>query len=305
MTLTDLKVRALKPDDRPRRYSDGGNMYLEVKPNGSKLWRMAYSYAGKQKTLAFGVYPETSLAEARERRNEAKSLLRGGIDPIEHAREVAAQRMAEFGNPFAEIAEELLEKNRREGLAETTPSKKAWLIAIANRDIGHKPIARLKLVDVLVALKRVESDGNYESARRLRAVISQVCRYAIATARAEQDPTAGLRGALIVPRVTHRAAIVDKEAYAGLIRAIWGYNGSEATHAALKLMAILYPRPGELRLSTWKEWDLERRVWTIPAERAKMRREHRKPLPSLAVEILTDLRRKTGHAPYAFTAQQT
>jgi len=147
MPLTDLKVRALKPYVRPRRYSDGGNMYLEVKPNGSKLWLMAYSFAGKQKTLACGIYPETSLAEARERRSEAKSVLRGGIDPIEHAREVAAQRQAEFGNPFSDIAKELLEKNRREGLAETTLSKKAWLIAIANRDIGDKPIARLKPVD--------------------------------------------------------------------------------------------------------------------------------------------------------------
>jgi integrase len=305
MPLTDMKIRALKPEARTRKYADGGNMYLEVKPNGSKLWKLAYSHGGKQKTLSFGPYPGTPLAKARELREEAKALLRDGTDPMAHAREVEAERQAEFGNLFSEIAEELLDKNRREGLAEVTLCKKRWLIGIANADIGNKPIARIKPIDVLVPLKRVEADGNYESARRLRAVISQVFRYAIATARAEIDPTAGLRGALIAPKVTHRAAIVERDAYAALIRTIWNYPGAPETQAALRLMAILYPRPGELRLSTWPEWDLEKRVWTIPAERTKMRREHRKPLPGLAVEILTDLKKYTGKAPYVFTSQLT
>ena len=280
-------------------------MYLEVRPNGSKLWKMGYSFAGKQKTLSFGPYPGTTLAKARDLREEAKTRLRDGIDPMVHAREVEAERQAEYGNLFSEIAAELLEKNRREGLAEVTLFKKRWLIGLANADIGAKPIARIKPVDVLVPLKRVEADGNYESARRLRAVISQVFRYAIATARAEIDPTVGLRGALIAPKVTHRAAIVERDAYSALIRTIWSYPGAPETKAALKLMAILYPRPGELRLSTWPEWDLDKRVWMIPAERTKMRREHRKPLPGLAVEILTDLKKYTGDAPYVFTSQLT
>jgi integrase len=194
-------------------------MYLEFKPNGSKLCKMAYSPTGKQKTLSFGPYPLTTLAKARERRDEAKTLLLDGIDPMVHARELEAERQTEFGNFFADIAAELLDKNRKEGPAEVTLRKKAWLVGLANKDLAYKPIA------------------------------------------------------LIAPKVTHRAAIVERDEY-----------------AALKLMAILYPRPGELWLSAWPEWDLEKRIWTIPAERTKMRREHGKRLPGLAVEILTDLR---------------
>lgn len=303
MPLTDLKIRSLKPQEKPRRYTDGGNLFVEVRPNGSKLWRFAYKFDGKQKLMALGPYPEVSLARAREKRTEARVLLLEGIDPMQQAKVDKLERKALTEDTFSALAAELLEKNRKEGLAEATLSKKAWLIGIANADLADLPVTQIKPIHVLVPLRRVEAEGNYESARRLRAVISQVFRYAVATARCEHDPTAGLRGALIAPKVTHRPAIVDRDGFAGLIRSIWSYDGAIETKAGLQLMALLYPRPGELRLSKWAEYDLRKRTWTIPAERTKMRREHKKPLPGAAVDILTRLHAFTGGEPFVFISQ--
>tara|TARA_R110000744_G_scaffold245057_1_gene361832 strand:+ start:185 stop:1372 length:1188 start_codon:yes stop_codon:yes gene_type:complete len=303
MSLTDLKIRSLKPEDKPRRYTDGGNLFVEVRPTGSKLWRFAYKFDGKQKLMALGSYPEISLAKAREKRAEARALLFEGIDPMQQAKIDKLERQALTEHTFSAIAKELLEKNRKEGLAETTLSKKAWLIGIANADLANMSVTQVKPAHVLVPLRKVEADGNYETARRLRAVISQVFRYAVATARCEHDPTAGLRGALIVPKVRHRPAIVDRDGFAGLVRAIWGYDGAIETQAGLQLMALLYPRPGELRLSKWNEFNLQKRIWTIPAERTKMRREHRKPLSEPAVKILKRLESVTGHEPWVFVSQ--
>lgn len=303
MPLTDLKIRSLKPEEKPRRYTDGGNLFVEVRPTGSKLWRFAYKFDGKQKLMALGAYPEISLAKAREKRAEARALLIEGIDPMQQAKIDKLERQALTEHTFSAIAEELLEKNRKEGLAETTLSKKAWLVGIANADLADMPVTQVKPAHVLVPLRKVEADGNYETARRLRAVISQVFRYAVATARCEHDPTAGLRGALIVPKVRHRPAIVDRDGFAGLVRAIWDYDGAIETQAGLQLMALLYPRPGELRLSKWNEFNLQKRIWTIPADRTKMRREHRKPLSEPAVKILKRLESVTGHEPWVFVSQ--
>ncbi|MCR9222485.1 MAG: integrase arm-type DNA-binding domain-containing protein [Hyphomonas sp.] len=303
MPLTDLKIRSLKPEDKPRRYTDGGNLFVEVRPSGSKLWRYAYKFEGKQKLMALGSYPEVSLAKARKKRTEARALLLDGIDPMLQAKFDKLEQKALTEDTFSALAAELLDKNRREGLADTTLSKKAWLIGIANADLAELPVTQIKPAHVLVPLRKVEAEGNYETARRLRAVISQVFRYAVATARAEHDPTAGLRGALITPKVTHRPAIVEREKFSGLIRAIWTYDGAIETRAGLQLMALLYPRPGELRLSKWNEYDLKKRVWTIPAERTKMRREHKKPLSSAAVEILLGLQNVTGDEPFVFISQ--
>jgi integrase len=163
-------------------------------------------------------------------------------------------------------------------------------------------ITEINATDVLAPLKRIERRGNYETARRVRAFASQVFRYAIATARTQYDPTFGLRGALIAPQVEHRAAIVDPAEFSRLLVAVWSYGGRPATTAALKLMALLYPRPGELRQAQWSEFDLGNKVWTIPAERAKMRREHKKPLTDASVQILETLHHHTGHGDLVFPA---
>ena len=300
MPLTDTQIKGLRPSQKPTKYSDGGGLHLLVSPTGGKLWRLSYRHGGKQKTLALGAYPVVSLADARQRRTGAKQLLAGGFDPSQQGKAEKAAKLASQANTFGAIAEELLGKSEREGKADATLTKKRWLLGMAKASLSGRPITEISAAEILLALRKVEAKGNYETARRLRAVIGQVFRYAIATARAENDPTFGLRGALTAPVVTHRAAITDRKAFGGLVRSVWAYEGTAETRAALQLMALLYPRPGELRHAEWSEFDLTQRVWTIPAKRTKMRREHRKPLSALALAILRDLQMLTGHRKLVF-----
>lgn len=305
MALSDAQLRTLKPGATARKVSDGGGLHVLVTPQGSRLWRLAYRHGGKQKLLALGSYPAVSLSDARARRDEAKRLLAGGIDPTVEAKAEKARKRAASADTFAAIADEFLAKVEREGRADATLRKKRWLVSLAVPDIGRRPISEITAPEILVALRKVEALGNYETARRLRAVIGQVFRYAIATSRVSNDPTFGLRGALVAPKVTHRAALTDWAGFEGMLRAVWGYQGTPETRAALKLMAILYPRPGELRRAEWSEFDLDKAVWSIPASRSKMRREHRKPLPVLAVDILRELRNHTGNRRLAFPSIQS
>lgn len=300
MPLTDAQIRRLKAPEKEKKLSDSGGLYLLIKPSGGRLWRMAYRFAGKQKALALGQYPYVGLLEARRKRDAAKALLARGLDPSQEAKVQKAEAALAYGNTFNLIADELLEKMEREGLAKTTLTKRRWLLDMARVDLGERPIKDITASEILVPLRKVEALGNYETARRLRATVGQVFRYAIATARAENDPTFGLKGALTTPKVVHRAAITDWQSLAELTRCIWEYEGNHETRAALKLMALLYPRPGELRLAAWTEFDLVKATWTIPAPRTKMRREHKKPLPVAAVEILQDLQKLTGHRPLVF-----
>lgn len=300
MRLSDSKIRTLKPPNRVLKLSDGGGLYLHVTPKGSKLWRLAYRFDGKQKLLSFGPYPTVTLANARKKRDEAKAVLADGEDPSKKAQEEKYQQHLESISSFDAIAKELLEKDEREQKAPATLAKKRWIIGMVSADLGNLPITEINAPAVLEVLRKVEAAGNYETAKRMRSVISQIFRYAIATSRAETDPTYGLKGALIAPKVTHRAAITDRNKFAGLVRAIWDYDGAKEVQAGLKLLALLYSRPGELRLAKWEEFDLKRAIWTIPAARMKMRREHRKPLPRLAVEILAELSALTGQSEFTF-----
>ena len=301
MSLTDVSLRRLKPDAKPYRQSDGGGLFVEVRPNGSKLWRLAYRFEGKQKLLAFGAYPDVTLGRAREKRQEAKALLADGIDPSAKAKADKQARLAITEHTFRNISAELVDKLRKEGKAGVTLKKKQWLLDMAIRDFGDQPIEEIDAPRILKTLRKVEAAGNYESAKRLRSTIGQVFRYAIATARADNDPTYGLRGALIAPKVAHMAAATTREEFAEVIRAIWAYDGgAPSTRAALKLLALLYTRPGELRLALWEEFDLEKGIWVIPAARTKMRREHVKPLPKLAVDILQLLKAETGSSYRVF-----
>ncbi|MEM9669650.1 MAG: integrase arm-type DNA-binding domain-containing protein [Pseudomonadota bacterium] len=295
MPLTNTKVRQLKPKDKPYKVADGGGLYIYVTPKGSKLWRCRYRFHGSEKLLSFGAYPEVSIARAREKRHEAKIFLADGSDPMEKAKADRDQKAAIDKNTFARIANELMDKKRKEGLADTTLGKKQWLLGFANADFGDLPIGDLTAAKILPTLLKQQEKGNYETAKRLRAAIGEVCRYAVATARAEADPTYSLRGALIAPKVSHMAAATSRDEFKRVVQAIWAYeSGSPSTRAALKLMVLLYPRPGELRLALWEEFDLEKATWTIPASRMKMRREHVKPLPRMAIDILRALQFETG-----------
>jgi integrase len=294
MSLTDFTIRNTKPARSPQKLADGGNLYLLVSPAGGKLWRLNYRYLGKQKTVSLGSYPDVTLAMARERALETKKLLASGRDPAVQAKLAKITRTIQAGNTFNIVADEYLAKYEREGRAKATLVKARWLIDFARIDIGLRPISEILPMEVLEVLRKVERRGRLHSAGRLRSMISCVFRYAIATARATQDPTYALRGALTAPKTQHRAAITNPEAVGGLLRAIDGFDGQPTTKAALKLMALLFPRPGELRFAEWKEFDLEGREWTIPAAHTKMRRQHRVPLPPQAVAVLQELQALTG-----------
>ncbi len=304
MALNDKKITNLKPQNKVLKLSDGGGLFIQVSPQGSKLWRMAYRFNGLQKLLSFGAYPAVGLAAARQKREDAKKLLAIKIDPAFHSKQEKLARLSAGRNTFESVAEAFLKKNEREGKADATVSKKRWLLSLALPDLGKRPIGEISASEILVPLRRVEALGNFETAKRLRAVIGQIFRFAISSALAEADPTYGLKGALTSPKVKHRAAITTRDGFAGLLRAIWDYEGTLETRAALKLMALLYPRPGELRQAEWAEFDLHNGTWIIPAERTKMRREQKKPLPPLAVEVLRDLQRHTGNRRLAFPSTQ-
>jgi len=300
MPLTDTQIRSLKATETAKKYSDGGGLHLFVppaKPDGSvsKLWRMQYRFAGKQKTLAIGAYPHISLADARERRQEAKKLLAKDIDPSQHKQEAERAAKTAHANTFSAVADEWLLKMEKEGSAEKTMARAQRMVRLARPVLGHRPIAEIKAAEILPLLRKVEAKGNYENAGRLRDAIGQVFVLAVRTARAEYDPTASLRGALTAPTATHRAALLSRESYGNLVRAVWAYEGRNASiRTALMLLAYLYPRPSELRLAEWGEFDLTKATWAIPANRAKMRRAHVKPLPRQVVEILEPLRQAGG-----------
>lgn len=294
MALTDAAIRALKPSEKPRKIADERGLYIHIAPNGSRLWRYAYRYAGKQKLFSIGAYPEVGLAEARKKRDAARALLREGIDPSNQKKLDKLAKADADAATFTVVASELLDKKRREGKAERTLEKLRWLYGLAKPHIGERPIAAISAPEVLAVLRTIEQKGRLETAKRLRGVIGEVFRYAVATGRATADPTYALRGALTAPVVKHRAAITDPIAFGGLLRAIDGFQGQATTVAALKLMALLFPRPGELREAEWAEFDLDKAVWTIPASRTKMRRPHDIPLAPQAVAILRDLQVISG-----------
>ena len=222
--LNDTRIRTTKPCQRPIKLSDSGGLYLLIAPHGSKLWRLAYRFGGKQKTLAIGAYPTFTLKAARDKREEAKQLLANGIDPSAQRR--LDKQIKSTGNTFKAVAEEVLAKLEKEGRADVTLTKKRWLLNFAYPAFGDRPIAEITVPEVLAVLRRVEARGRYETARRLRSTCGTIFRYAIATGRAERDPTADLRGALTSPKVNHRAAIVAPVGIGALLRAIdTGYDG--------------------------------------------------------------------------------
>lgn len=302
MALTDVAIRGFKPTEKVQKKSDSEGLQLWVMPIGSKLWRYAYRYEGSQKTLALGQYPAVGLAEARKLRDSAKTQLASGIDPARQKQRQKANKATSEANTFALIATELLAKKQREGKASATIGKREWLYSLANEAIGALPIADISAPDVLAVLQKIEKKGHLETARRMRSAIGEVFRFAIATGRATSDPTFALRGALTTPTVKHRAAMTDAKAFGELLRAIEGFQGQPTTHAALKLMAYLFPRPGELRMAEWSEFDLENSLWTIPAKRMKMRREHRVPLPKQALAVLKTIEPLTNYSAFVLPA---
>jgi len=304
MPLTNVELRNLKPGSRAYKRADERGLYIEVRPGGSKLWRLKYRHAGKEKRLALGVYPEVGLAEARRKRDEARQQIREGVDPSAERQREKLTAQFSAANTFGEIAKEYIDKMVAEGRAVATTSKANWLLEQLS-PISRRPIAELTPVDVLAALKRVEARGKHETARRCRSFASRVFRYAAATGRAQSDPTAILRGALVAPKVTHHSAIIEPEAFGELLRSIDAYSGNVITRLAMQISPHVMTRPGELRKAEWSEVNVEKAVWTIPPERMKMRRPHSIPLSRQVLDYFADLYSLTGPTGFMFPAFHT
>mgnify|MGYP002723422271 CR=1 FL=1 len=301
MALTDTAIRNAKPREKPYKMGDAGGLFLLVQPSGGKLWRLKYRVDGKEKKLGLGTYPEISLGEARKARDKARSLMALGKDPgVEKARKKVQDRIS-AGNSFSTVAAEFINKRTKEGWAENTQAKAAYLLGYLNPAIGKMPVAEIMPSDMIPILKKVEGKGNLETARRMLQLASQIFRYAVATTRLASDPTRDLKGALIAPKPRHHGAIVEPARVGELLRAIEGYEGNHITLYALKLSPHVFVRPGELRHALWSEIDLDGAVWTIPAEKMKMRKPHHVPLSSQALGLLRSLRELASeHATLVF-----
>lgn len=259
---------------------------------------------GKQKRLALGRYPDVGLAEARRRRDDARRQLDAGADPLaerQHEKLIAVFKAA---NTFGEIAREYIDKQVAQGQADATTQKANWLLELMD-PIAPRAIADLKPIDVLAALKRIEAKGKYETARRCRSFSGRVFRCAIATGRYESDPSAILRGVLVVPKVTHHAAILDPKQMGELLLAMDAYTGHAITRLAMQVSPHVMARPGELRMAEWSEFDRDNAVWKIPAERMKMRRPHEVPLSRQVLAYLEELFPLIGPDGFVFPAFHT
>ena len=305
MTLSDIKIRNLKPKLKTYKVADFDGLYVAVNPNGSKLWRFKYRLNGKEKLLSIGAYPAVTLAQARQTRDAARAELAAGIDPSEVKQEKSRIKRESLGHTFEKVGAAFFDKQRKEGKSAATLSKTAYHLKLANRDFGRKPISEITSPMVLRCLRKVEAKGNHETAHRLRARIGSVFRYAVASGIAETDPTYALRDALIRPTVTHRAAITDPKALGELLLAIDCFDGQVTTKIALKLLAILAQRPGELRHARWEEFEFAKAIWSIPAEKMKMRKPHHVPLAPQALALLDELRLLTGEGVYLFPSLRT
>lgn len=286
------------------KHTDGGGMYLHVLAAG-KYWRMNYRFAGKQKTLALGVYPDVGLADARERRKKARELLAQGIDPNAAKREAKQATAAAAANTFEAVAREWLTKTAADRQTTTQDKIAAWLEKDVILFIGKMPISAIGPRDVLAALRKMEARGALDSVQRVKQVCGQVFRYAVATGSAERDVTQDLKGALATAAPQHFAAITEPKQAGELLRSIAAYTGHPCTVAALKLAPLVFVRPGELRQAEWAEIDLEAAEWRIPASKMKMKVDHLVPLSTQAVELLRSVQPITGHGQYVFPSLRT
>jgi integrase len=301
--LTDTACKKTKPAEKALKLFDGGGLFLLVAPTGGKLWRLKYRFAGKEKLLSLGAYPEVSLADARAKRDEARKLLREGTDPSAKRQEEKAARYAVVGNSFEAVAREWHEK-----FSPTwAPSHTMRVIRLLERDvfpwIGKRPIAEIGAAELLGVLRRIEERGALESAHRARVYTGVVFRYAVHTGRAERDPSTDLRGALPAKRNGHFAAVTDPKDLGDLLRTIDGYKGSPVVAAALKLAPLLFVRPGELRSMRWADVDLDKGEWAFVVPKTKT--DHIVPLAPQAVAILRDLQPLTGNGAFVFPGGRT
>jgi len=303
MPLTDPAIRNAKADTKPVKLFDSGGLFLLVTPTGGKWWRFKYRFGGKEKLLSLGTYPQVSLKDAREKRDDAKKLLRNHADP---AAERQAVKQAESGKgSFEAVAREWFSKFSQSWVPRHAKTIQQRLDNHILPNLGQRQINEVTAPVLLAVLRKIEAQGYIETAHRVKQICGQIFRYAIATGRAERDPAADLKGALPPAKSKCMASIIDPKGVGGLLRAIDDYKGSIVTQCALQFAALTFVRPGELRHAEWEEIDLDAAEWRIPAEKMKMKSPHIVPLSKQAVSVLNKIQPLTGQGRYVFPSERT
>lgn len=318
--LTEIQIRNAKPtgDGKPVKLADGKGLFLHVTLEGGRIrkrwrWRYRRPGSGKENTLGLGVYPETKLAMARAKHAEGRKLLQQGIDPGEHQKAKKASSAERAANSLEVVAREWLDKKESERVNVSNSRSRGWFENYVFPYLGAKPVAEVDPREVLAILRKIADKGYLDTARRVRAELSAMYRYAVATGRATYDPAAPLVDALPRPQEQHFAGITDPDQFGALLRAIDGYIGDETTKQCLRLTALLFQRPTEVRAMRWGELDLDGALWRIPPARQKLAKakkesqrtpDHVVPLPTQAVAVLRELQPLTGRWEYVFTSHR-
>ena len=300
MPLTATAVKQAKPKEKDFKLSDEKGLFLLIKRNGSKYWRQKYRFGGKEKSLALGVFPDVSLKDARDRRDDARKLLSNGVDPsdIKRAKKISDGDAA--ANSFEVVAKEWFETRMRD--KSKSHQDRTWRALEKDLfpSLRSRAVTSITAPDLLAALRKIERRGAIETAHRAKQVAGQIFRFAIVTGKAERDPSQDLTGALKSPIEKHHAAITTPQEVGKLLLAIDGFQGTATVKAALKLAPLFFCRPGELRHMEWAEIDWEKELWIIPAEKMKMKQPHIVPLCSQALIILKEQQLLTGRGRYVF-----
>ncbi|MDC9613056.1 tyrosine-type recombinase/integrase [Xenorhabdus khoisanae] len=302
MKLTARQVETVKPQNKDFKLSDGGGLYLLVKTTGSKYWRLKYRIAGKEKLLAIGTFPLITLAEARRKRDEAKKLIAEGIDPNQDKKQKKLAAQGEISNTFESIAREWYEGRKDRW----SVGYREDMMDAFEKDvfpyIGHRPIAEIKPLELLDLLSIMEKRGVTDKLKKVRQRCGEVWTYAIITGRAEYNPAPDLASAFIPHQREHYAHLSVDE-LPEFLRSIDKYMGSQIVRTALRMLILTGVRPGELRKAEWSEIDLDKAVWTIPAEKMKMRRTHVVPLSEQVIDLLKQIQSISGSYQYVFLSR--
>lgn len=299
MKLTARQVDTSKPKDKPYKLSDGGGLYLLVNPNGSRYWRLKYRVAGKEKSLALGVYPDVSLADARQKRAEAKKVLAAGGDPGQEKQEKKHAMAMAVSNSFERLALEWHEHKSMNWSAGYASDILEYLRKDIFPYIGSRSITDIKPVDMLAVLRKMEQRGVLDKLKKTRQACRQIFTYAVITGRAEHNPVVDLASTLKAPKQKHFPHL-SVEQIPDFLRALNDYSGSVVTRNATRLLMLTGLRTIELRASEWADIDFDKGVWNIPAERMKMRRPHLVPISTHIRELLEEIHQLTGRGKYVF-----
>lgn len=306
MALTDTAIKKLKADGKATKVADEKGLFLLVKPTGAKLWHWKYRFQGKEKLMAIGGYPDVSLAQARDKRDEGRRLLAAGSDPMAQRREARVAMQIAMEDSFEAVARKWWDSWKTARSSRHADYVKRRLEGDVFPIIGHRPIAHLEASELVAMVKRIEKRGALDIAKRSLQTCGQVFRYAIAHGKAMRNPASDIRPSdVLPPRRKQNYARVDAKDLPDLLRKIEVYQGASITRAAMKLMAMTFVRTSELIGARWEEFDLDAGRWDIPAERMKMKTPHIVPLSSQAVTLLRSLHTLTGHGVWLFPGERS